>query len=116
MSESWEDITGSLEAAPKQSLITPTKKHEYRHESDQVTIERRARSLESIYKILPEAKMNGVMVTAESEGERFDFFPSSDTYYIHSTQKYGSGIQKLCEQIAKDLLKAPLSDRDHTRD
>lgn len=37
------------------------------------------------------------------QGKTFDFWPASNTYFIHSTNQYGVGIEKLVTQILKKL-------------
>lgn len=112
MSEAWEEITGCQSEVPKgtkaphpdPSLVTHTKLSLYKHESEETTSLRRAQCLESIFKIYPNAQIDGTKVVVQVLDKKFDFYPASNTYFIHSTQKYGYGIQELCKQIQKKLL------------
>lgn len=106
MSETWEDIVGSTEK-PMGSLVPKEPPKIYRHESEEETTKRRAKCLEAIFTVMPDSQWNadGMTVHSEMFGKKFDFYPSSDCYYIHSTQKYGTDIQRLCEQIMKFALK-----------
>lgn len=106
LTDPWDDITGSKEKPKKMSLV-PTQKGWHQHEHEQITTQRRARCLEAIFSVMPDAKYDEtrVRVTAEAAGKKFDFYAASDCYYIHSTQRYGHGIEKLCAQIMRRLLK-----------
>lgn len=45
------------------------------------------------------------MLSIKVEGRRIDFWPGSNTYYLHSKQKYGIGIPELCQKIKTHLEK-----------
>lgn len=108
----WNDIgyRGPMkreekEWRPLRIPLSPIPDH--RHEPKESTEARRAKNHQAIFTILPTAqvKENG-MILAQIPGARFEFHAASDTYVCHSMRKgtrYGTGIRKLCEQIAQVL-------------
>lgn len=75
-------------------------------ESDEVTEQRRQLSFSWIRSVASKDLRDpgSSKVTMDIKGKRFDFFPASNTYYVHSTGVYGYGIDKLCQQIKTRLL------------
>ncbi len=107
-SEAWEDLGYSdrRESTEKVLFRIPYSKPQFlQHESDEIRKPRKERLLDAIRSIEPTAEVNGVgTVTVQVTNKRFDFYPSSDCFFIYSTQRYGTGIERLCRQIAKNLL------------
>lgn len=107
MSEAWDEIIGSTEK-PEKKLTQPFKaKLNYAHESEEQTAKRRAKSLEAIFTVMPNAEFleDGMLVRAEVFNRRIDFWPASDCYFLYSRNKYGHGIPELCATIMKHLLE-----------
>lgn len=78
----------------------------YMHESEEITNTRRAKNLEIIFKILPDATfLRSSIVVAIVSGKRFEFWPASDTWYSESKHQFGVGIAELCQLIEKHLLQ-----------
>jgi hypothetical protein len=43
----------------------------------------------------------GISVISNIQNTRIEFYPSSDTYFIPEKEKYGVGIEELCERILR---------------
>ncbi len=62
-------------------------------------------NMAAILEIEPDAKVEGSgLVSISVQGKRFDFWPVSGCWFIHSTESYGTNIPKLCAQIKTKLL------------
>lgn len=106
-SEPWEDLGYAIEKGSAVKYIEPPTIRRYEHESEEITSLRRARNLEAIFRVMPEAKIEASgCVMAEVKGKRFEFWPASDSWFSESTRRYGTGIEKLCAQITRHLLNA----------
>lgn len=46
-----------------------------------------------------------IMISVKVEGKKIDFWPNSNTYFLHSKQIYGHGIPELCQKILTYLNK-----------
>lgn len=112
MIEDSEDVWGDLGNRSKPAVqerahiyknMKPAPNHQ--PEPEEITAKRRAKGLQAIFSVIPDANIHeDGSVTAEVRGRRFEFWPGSDCWYSHAVQKYGSGIEKLCQQIEKHLL------------
>ena len=103
MSDVWEDL-GNTSEKPSKALkgLLSRSPPKWEHEPEEITAQRRARNLEEIFKVFDSPVLDASgLVTAEKNGKKFDFHPASDTYFIYSTQKYGTGIKRLIEQMIR---------------
>lgn len=102
----WEDL-GYTKEKPDKVLfripMCPIPNHQ--HESEFVTAARTMRNLDFICAVIvdPVVDFYG-LVTGEVKGKKFDFWPSSDSYYVYSTGTFGVGIKELCDQIKRRLI------------
>lgn len=105
-SEAWTDLGYSEKRSKKDPILARipfSPKSLYEHEDSSITDARRLRNIQAVLAEFPEAEMDGSTLIGMKRGKKFTFYTSSDTYFIWSTQKYGSGIQKLLSLIAKHL-------------
>lgn len=104
MGESREDL-GYTNEKPTKALfrIPQSPIPNYKHEDQETTEQRKEHNLKLILEVFPEAIIKGSEVTAQREGKVFRFYPSTDTWFSLSKQKYGQGIEKLLGLIKERL-------------
>jgi len=113
MSSAWEDIgyraRNDREDREWKPLRIPfSNGPKLSHEPRESTEARRLRSLKAVLAVLPDAVVqNDGIVAGSIPGAKFEFWPASDTWSVHSSKgvKYGKDIQKICDQIAYRLLE-----------
>lgn len=108
MSEAWNEIADFSRPSVETSkaFVMPKPPKHYIHEPESITGSRRARNLEAIFKIFPDAKIEvdtGVVV-ASIKDKKFEFHPSSDTFFSYSKNHFGFGIESLLEKIKRHLF------------
>ena len=105
-SEAWEDLgyRGKAEWRPLRIPMCPVPNHQ--HEPKESTEARRLKSLKAILAVLPSASIDpdGIL-RATIPGAKFEFWAASDTWCCSSAKgtRFGSDIQRLCDQIAREL-------------
>jgi hypothetical protein len=91
--------------------IPPSPPKNLTHEADEIRVQRTQKNMALILELDPEAKPDETgLVSLTIQGKRFDFWPSTNCYYIHSKGKYDMGIDRLCRQIKEKLLTKEVSE------
>jgi hypothetical protein len=107
MSDAWEDLGYHSAAVKDKPTHYPTREEthrlvsKYRHEDSQTTENRREKVLAALSRHLSGFVKadRGFEIELVVAGRRIVLWPSSDTYYLESKQRYGTGIEDLCAKI-----------------